>query len=758
MIIGAVLAFSGTAASQHAFAAGAAITNAKSTSGTVSAAPYQITLPSFGAGSGGNSLLLVGVSANNNNVTSVTFGGAPLARAAYSFYNNDAELWYLKNPSGTGNIVVTMIGPTSAVIGAYSIAGVNETVPIGATASTHNTAAGSPSISITTKYSNDLVVDLPSIWGGVTLGSPTCLGHWDVNVAGQITGASSSYNATSAGPVKCGWTASSGDQWDDVALEVRSGTSAPTAPSAPQNLAATGGTSQVSLSWSPPASDGGAAITGYDVFRGTSTGGEGATPYATGVAGTTYVDSAVTNGTTYFYYVRAVNSAGTSPASNEAKATVQSSSGGQSSGIVLEGVKTVSGTTSSSPYQIVMTGFSSATNSDLLLVGVSANNNYVASVTYGGASLTKGTSSFHNNDAEFWYLENPGSSGNIVVTMSGSTSAVVGAYSFAGVDLSNPIPATASNYKASGNPTVSITTKYAGDTIVDLPSIYGGSTLSGATCGQEWDVNIPSAITGASSTTTVSSAGAASCTWTSSVSSNSWDDVVVELKSGGSTQVTKTVPSAPQGLVANGGNSQVMLSWNAPSSNGGSAITGYDIFRGASSGTEGTTPIATGVASTTYTDTTVSNGNTYYYYVEAVNAVGASQPSGEASATPTTSTTSNTDIWYYAHRIPASYWDPCFATTCSAGVGEGTTMYVELWDAAGNVLASGYADENGWDFSGLNPSTTYYVYPYDCDSCHGSSHNVVFEYWGDNHSSARPRATLPGVKLDGWYSCTNGCG
>lgn len=742
---------------QHqAFAAGISISGTQYASGTVSAAPYQMTIPSFSPGGGANSVLIVGVSANNNNVTSVTFGGVPLARAAYSFYNNDAEFWYLANPAGTGNIVVTMIGPTSAVVGAYSITGANGTEPIVAVASGHNTAASSPTISITTKYAGDLVVDLPSIWGGVTLGSPTCTKGWDANVAGQITGASSYVVPPSAGAVKCGWTASSADQWDDVAVEVRSATSSPTAPSAPQNLAAAGGASQVSLSWSAPASSGGAAVTGYDIYRGTSSGAESPTPLAAGVAGTSYTDTAVTNGTTYFYYVKAVNSVGQSPASNEASATVQSS-GGKPGGIVLEKVATTSGTVSSSPYQLTISGFSSSSNSDLLLVGVSANNNYVASVTFGGAALAKKASSFHNNDAEFWYLENPGSSGNIVVTMSGPTSAVVGAYSFSGVDLSNPIPTTASNNKASGNPTVSITTKYAGSTTVDLPSIYGGSTLSAPTCAREWDVNVPSAITGASSTESLASAGPASCTWTNSVSGNSWDDIMVEIK-GGSTTVTNTVPSAPQNLAATGGDAQVSLSWNAPSSNGGSAITGYDVYRGSSSGGEGSAPIATGIASTSYTDSTVSNGNTYYYYVTAVNSVGGSAASNEASATPATSTTSSTVIWYYAHRIPASYWDPCFATTCSAGSGEGTTMYVELWDAAGNVLQSGYADENGWAFTGLNPSTTYYVYPYDCNSCHGSSHNVVFQYWGDNHSTTRPRATVPGVKLDGWYSCTNGCG
>ena len=36
-----------------------------------------------------------------------------------------------------------------------------------------------------------------------------------------------------------------------------------------------------------------------------------------------------------------------------------------------------------------------------------------------------------------------------------------------------------------------------------------------------------------------------------------------------------SAPSAPQALQATAGNAQVSLAWTAPSSNGGSAITGY---------------------------------------------------------------------------------------------------------------------------------------------------------------------------------------
>jgi hypothetical protein len=74
----------------------------------------------------------------------------------------------------------------------------------------------------------------------------------------------------------------------------------------------------VHLSWSAP-SDGGAAITGYKVYRGTSAGGQTLLTSLGNV--TSYDDSAVTDSTKYYYRVAAVNSVGEGAQSNEVSAT-----------------------------------------------------------------------------------------------------------------------------------------------------------------------------------------------------------------------------------------------------------------------------------------------------------------------------------------------------------------------------------------------------------------------------------------------------
>jgi hypothetical protein len=86
------------------------------------------------------------------------------------------------------------------------------------------------------------------------------------------------------------------------------------------NLAASPGDSLVNLHWNlvPGAQT-------YDVYRSLSSGTE--TLRAPGVSGASYVDSGCTNGTKYFYEIRAVGAGGAGPTSDEASATPSPATG-----------------------------------------------------------------------------------------------------------------------------------------------------------------------------------------------------------------------------------------------------------------------------------------------------------------------------------------------------------------------------------------------------------------------------------------------
>ena len=89
-------------------------------------------------------------------------------------------------------------------------------------------------------------------------------------------------------------------------------------------------------------------------------------------------------------------------------------------------------------------------------------------------------------------------------------------------------------------------------------------------------------------------------------------------------------PAAPV-LTATAGTLVVHLSWTTPF-DGGSAITGYNVYRGTTSG--GETLLATLPVTTFYDDFAVLSSTTYYYEVSAVNANGEGARSSEMAATP----------------------------------------------------------------------------------------------------------------------------
>ncbi len=91
-----------------------------------------------------------------------------------------------------------------------------------------------------------------------------------------------------------------------------------TAPSAPQGVSAVAGDGQVTIAWNTVS-----GATAYNVYRDTTSGVTN-TPgelIGNGVAGSPYIDNTVTNDTTYYYVVTALNSLGESGPSAVVNAT-----------------------------------------------------------------------------------------------------------------------------------------------------------------------------------------------------------------------------------------------------------------------------------------------------------------------------------------------------------------------------------------------------------------------------------------------------
>ena len=82
-------------------------------------------------------------------------------------------------------------------------------------------------------------------------------------------------------------------------------------PGAPVAVFATAGTAQVSLSWAPPTSNGGAPVSSYNVYLSTTAGLQG-TKMAQ-VPGTSYTATGLQAGAPYFFEVTAVNASGEGP-------------------------------------------------------------------------------------------------------------------------------------------------------------------------------------------------------------------------------------------------------------------------------------------------------------------------------------------------------------------------------------------------------------------------------------------------------------
>jgi aryl-phospho-beta-D-glucosidase BglC (GH1 family) len=139
---------------------------------------------------------------------------------------------------------------------------------------------------------------------------------------------------------------------------------------------------------------------------------------------------------------------------------------------------------------------------------------------------------------------------------------------------------------------------------------------------------------------------------------------------------------APTSLVATPGNAQVALSWNASS-----GATSYNVKRSTTSGS-GYGTIATGVTATSFTDTGLVNGTTYYYVVSAVNAGGESTNSSQVSVTPASTGAQNGALPPLIHRYSFNESSGTIAHD-SVGGANGTLKGGAIFDGSGHVVLNG---------------------------------------------------------------------
>ncbi len=390
-------------------------------------------------------------------------------------------------------------------------------------------------------------------------------------------------------------------------------------PPAPASVSAYAGNNCNLISW--PVTPG---ATSYKIFSST-TSGSGYTLIASGVTGpvcgsgpnnANWLDTNAVNGVTDYYVVQSVNPTGSSGNSP------QSPGATPSAGLAATAPAAPTGlAVTSTGHQSVTLSWNPSTDANFYTVYRSTLVN-----SGGGSSNTLSTIILNNTNTGTSYTDTSPTDGSIytyflTATSAGGTSG--NSAPVVAVPLP-PAPATAPG---------SLTASLAQMTNVTL----NWSGVSGA---------VGYVITRATSL-------AGSYTLLASVTETTYQDVGVssnatyyyhvEAMNAGGTSTNALVivngpPAAPASLSATAGNAQIALTWAVST-----GATNYVLKRGISSSNE-TTIVFSRYSDTSYTDTNLVNGTTYYYVVIATGPGGTSPNSPEASATPSTNAVSGL-VW-----------------------------------------------------------------------------------------------------------------
>jgi hypothetical protein len=226
-------------------------------------------------------------------------------------------------------------------------------------------------------------------------------------------------------------------------------------------------------------------------------------------------------------------------------------------------------------------------------------------------------------------------------------------------------------------------------------------TVAGGSAPYTWSLlsgTLPTGLTlntaSTTSTTTISGTPTVLGTYNFTVKA-------VESGSGQATQaytinIATTAPSAPQNFSVIPASTKAYLSWSAPASDGGSALTHYLVYDRQTGGGSFNLVSTLGPSVTSTTISSLTNGQSYDFEVVAQNAIGDSSPTSIIAKTPAVPTAATCYAVTSGNWNDPSIWSSSLGGTggnCGAVGGQGLPiMGSTLLVSAGVPGAAGNAD------------------------------------------------------------------